>query len=455
MELMLTMEIKNTMYVFYQHIGTFDVTKYPKSSKFTKIRYFIHILHNVKDFRNKNSIKYPLEEVLVIAFFGVLSGETTYEGMVDYASDNLKYFKKYLALKNGIPSHDTIRRVFNNLDSNVFNKILNKFLLKFFNNIEVLTNNSNNMKHLAIDGKSENASGRLKGYDKEKRNVQVLNVFDTSNELCVYTKSIDKKTNEIPEAQNFLKISKLKNTLITADALHTQVQTTSIIKSRGGHYILGLKGNQSNASDYVKTLFDFTKPESKVDDKYYLKDEISKDHCTVVLREYYLKPISLTNYTLTSKFDGIKSVVACKKTMTPINAIDGITKTTFEVRYYVSSLTSINLISYGIRNHWHIENNLHWFLDTVMKEDDLQLTNSNAIANRSILNKFVLTILKLAKPLLNGRTISTVSRKFCNNLELFDQVLVRMSCKALEVHIKEQELIKAKEKAALLNKKTT
>lgn len=132
-----------------------------------------------------------------------------------------KWLKKFMKLKNGIPSHDTFRRVFSLINPEQLEKSTVMFLIDNMDAIKKSLKIKTTSKHLCLDGKEQRATGRYSGTDEEIRNMQTLHVYDATYAICVFSKAIDKKTNEIPVGQEALKMMQLKNSIVTFNALHT------------------------------------------------------------------------------------------------------------------------------------------------------------------------------------------------------------------------------------------
>lgn len=196
-----------------------------KSSAPPKIvmRRFIRIFKKVDDTRIKGMIDYPLSEILVLAFIAVLGGASTWIDIEAFSRRYLHFLKKFLKLKNGIPSHDTFRRVFSLVDTKQLQQATVAFLLENITAVKkVLGIKEDGYRQICIDGKEQRGTGRKYNYDEKIRNLQTLHVYDASNEICLISKAIAGKTNEIPVAQEALKSMNLKGSIVTFDALHTQ-----------------------------------------------------------------------------------------------------------------------------------------------------------------------------------------------------------------------------------------
>ena len=199
----------------------------------------------------------------------------------------------------------------------------------------------------------------------------------------------------------------LKNTIVTFDALHTQLETINIITKQKGDYVGALKANQGNFVDEVKRYFTDKRLE-KIKEKgtNYFTHQTEKAHNQIEIREYF--SVDVKNLYIEKVWKELKRVVCFKK-----NIYDNKSNTNkIEMRYYISSLTNLETIADSIRGHWGVENNLHWHLDHDFSEDDMMTMDKNAFNNFSILNKLALNILKLSKPAFNGKSIRRIKNGF-------------------------------------------
>ncbi len=134
-----------------------------------------------------------------------------------------RWLKKFLKLKNGIPSHDTVRRVFSLIDTTQLQEVTIALLLDNMQAIKRALNiKDSGYRQLCVDGKEQRGTGRNYGNEDKVKNLQTLHIYDTSNSICIYSQSIDSKTNEIPVAQKALENMSLKGCIVSFDAMHMQ-----------------------------------------------------------------------------------------------------------------------------------------------------------------------------------------------------------------------------------------
>jgi len=405
-------KINRFMAEYKDHMTTLPNTT--KSSAPPKIvmRRFIRLFKEVDDARIQGMIDYPLSEILVIAFLAVLSGANTWIDISDFGDGYIRFLKKFLKLKNGIPSHDTFRRVFSLIDTDQLQQATVAFLMENITSIKkVLGIKDDGLRQICIDGKEQRGTGRKYNYDEKIRNLQTLHIYDASNEICLFSKAIAEKTNEIPVAQEVLKDMNLKGSVVTFDALHTQKETIRIIAEKKGDYVGGLKGNQGILKSEAENAFTQEVLDSIKDtDAYYETSE--KAHGQIEVRRYYMTKAKhrFNGYV---EWQNLRNFVCYQKYT--CNVIDGKEKT--ETRYYITSLREVILCAEAIRGHWSIENTLHWHLDYSFNEDMNSTMDKNAFNNLSVINKMALSLCKLVQPIHHNVGLRTIRKSFGWNHE--------------------------------------
>jgi predicted transposase YbfD/YdcC len=348
-----------------------------------------------------------------------LSGATTWVDIADCGRAKEQWIKRVLPLKNGIPSHDTFRRVFGLIESKQLMSASVRFIMNFFNRFKKVMkiNDDESYRLINIDGKEQKGTGRKYDTSEEIRNLQTLHVYDSSHGIVLASEMIDSKTNEIPVGQEILSTFNLKNSIVTCDALNTQKKLTQIVIKQKGDYVFALKGNSglfhTSVNDTITPKFLENIRTKGID--YYSTTENA--HNQQEIREFYM--ISSNKFVILEKeeWNTLRNIICYQKTMikngTP----------TIETRYYITSLNDVTLCAEAIRGHWSIENQLHWFLDTVFYEDMNKTMDKDAYNNFSILNKMALSILKLAKPLFKSG-MTTVKKCFgWNSTDTLSKIL--------------------------------
>src|SRR5665648_142653 len=267
-------------------------------------------------------------------------------------------------------------------------------------------------KLICIDGKEEKGTGRKYGTKEEIRNLQILHVYDASDSICLCSRPIGQKTNEIPAAQEVLKALQLKDTIVTFDALHTQKETIRLIVKQKGDYVGALKGNQGTLEQDANDSFSEEIKKKIITNGKNYYGTCEKAHNQVETRRFYLIKANHT-FNGAIEWQNLRNFICYEKKI--YNIVTEKERT--EIRYYITSLRDIEMCADAVRGHWSVETQLHWHLDYSFYEDDNTTADRNAFTNLSLINKIVLSLCKLAQPLLKNRSIRTIRKEFSWDFE--------------------------------------
>lgn len=317
-----------------------------------------------------------LHDILTITVCAVLAGLEHWVHIADYGESNEDWFRTFLDLPNGIPSHDTFGRVFAALDPDEFEKRLQVW-------IHAVAGSSEG-KHIAIDGKTLRRSFDRAG---KKAAIHMVNAYVHENHAVFAQVKVDEKSNEITAVPKLLEMLQLKDATVTFDALHCQRSTSQAIVKKDGHYVIMLKGNQPTLQADV--IWAFEDAEEMCDDEF---ESIEKGHGRLERRRCR----TLGNLAWLQKrhdWPGLASIAKIERERT----ING--QTGHETAYAISSLPAMNAqrIATAVRNHWRVENQFHWTLDVAFREDDCRLRVDNAAENLSRVRRIALMLLKQEK----------------------------------------------------------
>ena len=362
----------------------------------TVLKRIVSCMESVADNRMQGKIDYPLPYILLLSFLAVLSGAEGWDDMETF-SESYKtklngILPKYKDI--GVPSHDTFRRVFGIMSPEELQRATALFLVQEISQLKkALGIEDNGLRHISVDGKEQNGSGRKYGTAEKVANLQTLHCYDVTNGICLHSRPIEAKTNERPVAQELLGAMQLKNCVVTFDAMNTQKDTVKVVVEGKGHYVGGLKGNQRLFHEEVELFFSDEELARIRGKKLNWRTCTEKAHNRIEKRNYYLAT-NIKWFADLSNWAGLKSFI-CYEIETE-DLVSG--KQTKERRCYISSLTDVELCADAIRSHWGIENQLHWHLDVTFSEDDNTTMDKNAFNNLSIMNKMALSLLKLIQP---------------------------------------------------------
>ena len=369
------------------------------------IKDMILIVKKQEDTRDAPNIRHKMEDIILIVLFAILAKCNEWTEIESFAKKKEKWLKKHLELPNGIPSHDTIQRVISLLDPNSLYADTINYLIEKINTLS----SSNERDILSMDGKTSNGSKRSTGKNKEEQVVNTMSVYSTNYGISLVQDYISEKTNEIPMGPKLLEKLNLKNCVVTADALNTQVDTIKAILKGKADYVLPVKENQKLTYEEIKMYYTDKNFIKEVKEKSY-KKVVEKEHNAIVTREYYMTDdIKWMNQK--EKWPGLKSIGLARKT------IEKDDNKTIENRYYIVSFTNnIELFAKGVRSEWGVENNLHAPLDIVFKEDANRTLEKNGAKNLGILRRVALALLKFVQTYYN-KSLNSIRTDLAFNFE--------------------------------------
>lgn len=333
----------------------------------------------IEDPRVERTRIHELQDILVLAVLAVMCGAEGWEDIESFGKSRKGWLKQFLKLKAGIPSHDTISRVFRMLNPEVFQFAFREWLIEM--------NLNGGADVIAIDGKSLRRS-----HDKStfKKMLHSVSAWSVANNVMLGQVAADEKSNEITAIPELLKSLQLKGALVTIDAMGCQKEIAQQIHAAEGDYVLALKDNQPLLSQAVQNHF------SNLHDTEEIAIEARKHsthetaHGRIETRHYYHAPIPKKLQHLFVDWPGAKSIGQA------INIIHRDGNETSEVRYFISSLdVGVKKFAGAVRGHWSIENKLHWTLDVTFNEDQSRIRKDHGAENFALLRRFVLSIIKL------------------------------------------------------------
>ena len=372
-------------------------------------------LKTLTDSRIKKKTKFKIWDIIICTILAVLFNANDWEDVHDFVETHYKWLREFLLMTGGIPCTKTYERVFAIIDSKELESIFTEFLLTFS-----LSSTDNDI--INLDGRINRGSSRNETrYNDKVKPLNVLNAYSNKYGICLASEQIDDKTNEITAIPDILKRFNVKGNVITWDALNTQTDNVEAVVSLKGDYVVPIKGNQSNFYNDLILYFDEKKLEmikAGQTGTAYL-DYKEKRGENLIHYEYY-QTEDVKWYFDRKKWKKLNSIGLVKKT------IETSQETKVEYRYYISSLfLNIELFSNAIRNHWSVENKLHWHLDFTFKQDDNTTVNKKALMNLELVKKLCLGILNKVKPFYNNISLRRIRKILSYN---FEKGLVDIMC---------------------------
>lgn len=331
----------------------------------------------LEDPRLDRSKQYPLCEIIFLTIFASLNRIESWRGTEFIGNERLDFLREFFPFKNGIPSHQTIARVFSLLKPKVFED----FFKIWASNMQ----GSNQGRHIALDGKTLRGSG-----DKSsaKRALHLLNACAVDSGLSLAQIEVGAKTNEIKVVPEMIDALDIKGAMISVDALNTQKHIASKIVNAGADYTLALKGNHQILNADVEQVFEIADLAKKL--KPYFFEETEKSHGRVVTRTYDVTPVEGLELAQQKEWEGLQAVGRVKSRVWKKD------HETHETRYYLLSYLDAEKFAKTARGHWAVEV-LHWTLDVTFSEDASQKRKDHAPRNYALIRKFAYNILKTFK----------------------------------------------------------
>ena len=338
------------------------------------LRYFA----DLKDPRMNRTKRHLLLDILTVAICGVICGADGWVQIAKFGRCKRKWFKTFLDLPNGIPSHDTFGRVFALLDPAAFEACFVRW-------INALAESSAG-RLIAIDGKTLRHSFNAAA---GKAAIHMVSAWCQANRIVLGQVATDDKSNEITAIPELLKRLDIKDAVVTIDAMGCQKAIAAAIVDGGGDYLLQLKGNQTTLHAETEQLFQQCLTDDCQGVAYATAQTIGKGHGRIEQRQLWATG-EVGWFAERDRWKNLRSLIRVRAR----RDVNG--QVSIEDRYYITSLPSddpARLLAL-IRGHWEIENTLHWSLDINFREDDSRIRTGHAAENYSRLNRLALNLLK-------------------------------------------------------------
>ena len=322
---------------------------------------------------------HDLFDVLFLSVCATIAGADGPSDIEDFGHDQLSWLRKFIRLRNGVPSHDTIGRLLSLIKPMEFQEAFLGWIASF----KMVTQEDDQLTLIPIDGKTLRNSGT----DSNKP-LHLVSAWATEHGLSLGQVAVDQKSNEITAIPKLLQMLELRGSLVTIDAMGCQKEIAKQIVQDGGDYCLAVKENQPKLHDAIATFFDDAGENdfSKNDCDCWATDEVSRGRTEH--RGYVVSPVT---DEMSKTFKGWKGLESIGRTISMVER-DG--KETVETRYYIlSNALSAKQFGRAVRCHWGIES-MHWILDVTFNEDASQITKGHGPENFGFLRRFVISLLK-------------------------------------------------------------
>ena len=345
----------------------------------------MEVLSGIEDTRRNRSVMYPLHEILIIMLLAVICGATSYAKVEMFGKSKQEWLKTFLKLENGIPDACTFRNVIKEIDTQKLHEVFCEWMKSVMKEVYGV---------VAIDGKQ---ARRTK--DDKKKPLHVVSAFSAEYGLVIGQLACEEKSNEITAIPKLLKMLEIKGCIVTIDAMGTQTEIAQAVRAKEGDYILALKENQKTLYNDVKLYLDDVHHEKKLLESENYYKTIEKGHGRIETRECIIsEKISwLHNKSAWKDLHGV-GVIYCT-----IEKKGVISKQSHYFIYSCIGLNAKQIMKYK-RNHWTVENNLHWVLDMAFREDESRARKDNSAENFNVIRQIAFNILKSEKTFKGGIT---------------------------------------------------
>jgi predicted transposase YbfD/YdcC len=341
---------------------------------------FLESFAALDDPRQQAKVMYPLQEILLLCLCAVLSGADCWVEVALYGQQRLAFLRRFLAFKQGVPSHDQLGIVFAKLDAQQFQSC-------FIAWVERFTTAARGV--VAVDGKTLRRS-----FDQAAGQgpIHMISAWSTRQRLVLGQRKVEDKSNEITAIPELLQLLELHGAVVTIDAMGCQRAIAAQIIEQEADYVLGLKGNQGKLNEDVALLFD-ERQDGFAGHQVTVHESCEKGHGRLETRRVVATD-RIAWLQRDHKWPGLRSVAKVESRRELL--VEGKVET--ETRYYISSLPGDALqIGHAVRSHWGVENGLHWVMDMVFRDDECRIRSEHAPANFATIKHMASNLLRRGK----------------------------------------------------------
>jgi predicted transposase YbfD/YdcC len=337
---------------------------------------FLSHFKELPDSRQISKVKYPLAEVLLLCLLAVIAGAETITDIARFGEKKLALLRRFRPFREGTPTHDHLGDILASLDAEQFQRCFVAWVASLIGVPEGV---------VAIDGKTVR---RSKGIDKDA--IHMVSAFAARQRLVMGQVKVADKANEIVAIPKLLDMLAIEGAVVTIDAMGCQRAIAQKVVDKKADYILALKGNQGTLRDDVELFATEQKSKSFPDTTVSRHRTVDGDHGRIETRD--ITVIHDVEWLQKShRWPALNSVVMVESTR------ETGTKIERETRFYITSLVlGASLVGPLIRDHWAVENSLHWVLDMAFRDDECRVRTDHAPANFTTLKHMALNLIRKA-----------------------------------------------------------
>lgn len=343
---------------------------------------FLSHFRDLPDGRQISKVKYPLAEVLLLCLLAVIAGAETITDIARFGEKKLALLRRFRPFRAGTPTHDHLGDILATLDAEQFQRCFVAWVASLIGVPQGV---------VAIDGKTVR---RSKGVDKDA--IHMVSAFAARQRLVMGQVKVADKANEIVAIPKLLDMLAIEGAVVTIDAMGCQRAIAQKVVDKKADYILALKGNQGTLRDDVELFATEQKAKSFKDTTVTRHRTVDGDHGRIETRD--ITVIHDVEWLQKNhRWPALKSIVMVESTRDIPGSGPATDKIERETRFYITSLVLVaSLIGPLIRDHWAVENSLHWVLDMVFRDDECRVRTDHAPANFTTLKHMALNLIRKA-----------------------------------------------------------
>jgi predicted transposase YbfD/YdcC len=346
---------------------------------------FLEYFADLPDPRIDRRKDHALIDIITIAILATICGAEHFTEMETFGEAKHEWLKTFLALKNGIPSHDTFARVFARLKPSAFQE-------RFIRWVQAVRTKTDG-EVVGIDGKTARRSHN-KGAGIGP--LHLVSAWASRNRLVLGQVKVDQKSNEMTAVPELLQLLDLKGCIVTVDALNTQKEIAQEVREQGADYVMALKENHPTLCHEVRGIFEAVREDDNAEGLISTTESVETNHGRTETRRCWSveAPNWITGF---DQWRDLQSLILVEATR------ESKEQCTTELRYYLSSLSPDAVrAAQAVREHWEVENSLHWVLDVAFREDESRVRVGNAPENLALVRKLTHNLLQQEKTLKRG-----------------------------------------------------
>jgi len=354
----------------------------------------VDLFEDLDDPRVVGRCKHRLTDIVMIALVGLIGPCEDWEDVAEFGRAYEPWFKRFLTLEHGIPSHDTFARVFGLIGPACMHACFERWLTHLVQSLDV-DDGKASTKTIAIDGKTLRCSNAARGSGGDQPPLHLVSAWAHESALVLGQVACDAKSNEITAIPELLGMLDLPGATVTIDAMGCQKAIARKLHENKAEYALTLKSNHeklhtqavllmSEADDEISAV---THATHRTDERGHGRQE-TRVYTTVTLDEHTTHRVDDATREAWPGLSAVGRVVSTRTTKD---------KATTQTRYYLLSDPDVKHFAKSVRGHWGIENKLHWVLDVTMGEDANRTSKDHGPENLAILRRLALNLLRMAR----------------------------------------------------------